>query len=222
MAKEWVLNVATNRWGLNKKSVVGPVAEWIRECDPDSEAQWEERYLKRLDQFLQEKSIPLAPDDYLQSLGQRLYVKVSEVLSAEVAEVTEEDCISYIRDLVIHRTFDGYVREKETIYETLAKLLDVMIIPAPDEWDRGYNVDFFIQIGKYFIGLQIKPITYQQTPGVHNWLAWQEKNHRRFQDKFGGRVFVIFSIAEARQKKIWNGEIIEEIKAEIVRLQTLN
>lgn len=222
MSKEWVLNVATNRWGVNKKSVVGPVAEWIRDCDPTNEAEWEEAYLKRLAHLLQEKNIPLSPNDYLQSLGQRLYVKISEVLSAEIAEVTEEDCTSYIRGLVIHRTFDGYVREKQTIYELVAELLDVMITPAPDEWDRGYNVDFFIQIGKYFIGLQVKPITYQQAPGVHNWLAWQEKNHRRFRDKFGGQVFVIFSITEAGHKKIWNDNVIEEIRAEIARLKTLN
>jgi len=29
MSKEWVLNMATNRWGLNKKSSVGPVSVWI-------------------------------------------------------------------------------------------------------------------------------------------------------------------------------------------------
>ncbi len=28
MAKEWILNMATNRWGLNKKTSVGPVAQW--------------------------------------------------------------------------------------------------------------------------------------------------------------------------------------------------
>lgn len=34
MAKEWILNMATNRWGLNKKNSVGPVSQWIRECGP--------------------------------------------------------------------------------------------------------------------------------------------------------------------------------------------
>jgi len=34
MAKEWILNMATNRWGLNKKDSVGPVSQWIRECGP--------------------------------------------------------------------------------------------------------------------------------------------------------------------------------------------
>jgi len=34
MAKEWILNMATYRWGLNKKDSVGPVSSWIRECGP--------------------------------------------------------------------------------------------------------------------------------------------------------------------------------------------
>ena len=27
MAKEWILNIATNRWHLNRKESVGPVSE---------------------------------------------------------------------------------------------------------------------------------------------------------------------------------------------------
>ena len=42
MAKEWILNMATNRWGLNKKNSVGPVSQWIRECRPKTIKEWEE------------------------------------------------------------------------------------------------------------------------------------------------------------------------------------
>lgn len=45
MAKEWILNMATNRWGLNKKNSVGPVSQWIRECRPKTIKEWEEFYL---------------------------------------------------------------------------------------------------------------------------------------------------------------------------------
>jgi hypothetical protein len=39
----------------------------------------------------------------------------------------------------------------------------------PDEWDRLYNVDFYIQVGGKYIGLQIRPITitYEQTPEIY-------------------------------------------------------
>jgi hypothetical protein len=34
----------------------------------------------------------------------------------------------------------------------------VKIEPASDEWDRLFNVDFFIKIKDKYIGIQIKPI----------------------------------------------------------------
>ena len=72
-------------------------------------------------------------------------------------EVTEADCINYMYNLVINRTFDGYMTEIQTIYGQLQQLVGVEIKPAPDEWDRGYNVDFFIEVNGKYIGLQIKP-----------------------------------------------------------------
>lgn len=38
--KEFVLNYATNRWGLNKKSNVGPTSDSIRLCAPNSMEEW--------------------------------------------------------------------------------------------------------------------------------------------------------------------------------------
>jgi len=46
MAKEWILNQANMRWGLTKKSKVGPVAELIRKCAPNTLEEWEKHYLK--------------------------------------------------------------------------------------------------------------------------------------------------------------------------------
>jgi len=34
MAKEWILNSAINRCGLQKKRMVGAVADEIRKCSP--------------------------------------------------------------------------------------------------------------------------------------------------------------------------------------------
>ncbi|WP_448587426.1 MjaI family restriction endonuclease [Thermocrinis sp.] len=94
MAKEWILNMATNRWGLNKKDSVGPVSLWIRECDPKTPEEWAEHYRQKLKEFLNEKGIDLSPDEYLQGLGKKLYVKITEVIKAEIDEVKEEDCLS--------------------------------------------------------------------------------------------------------------------------------
>ncbi len=77
MAREHLLNYALNRWGLNKKNKVGPVAAWIRECSPSSREEWKECYLKKLAEFLKSQGIDDAPESYLNSLGERLFVKTS-------------------------------------------------------------------------------------------------------------------------------------------------
>jgi len=141
------------------------------------------------------------------------------VIQFEIEEVTEEDCINYVKEVVIKRTFDGYINEIQTIYGRLQSELDVPIKPAPDEWDRLYNVDFFIEVNGEYIGLQIKPTTFEHTFEDYKWKEMQETSHRKFHEKFGGKVFIIFSVKEGNRKVIKNKEVIEEIKSEIERLQ---
>lgn len=219
MAKEWILNLATNRWGLNKKNSVGPVSQWIRECSPKAIEEWEEFYYKKLSLMLKDKQINLGPQEYLQYLGGKLYVKVSEIIQAEIEEVSEEDCIQYIYNLLINRTFDGYQTEVKTIYGQLQEILKVPIEPAPDEWDRLYNIDFYIEINGKYIGLQVKPITYEQTPEIYRWQEWLRETHNKFERDKGGKVFIIFSVRRGEKKVIYNFEVIDEIKEEIQRLK---
>jgi hypothetical protein len=115
-------------------------------------------------------------------------------LKSEIDEVTEEECIMYIKNLVIKRTFDGYVTEKETIYGQLQDILNVKIEPAPDEWDRLYNVDFFIKVNERYIGLQIKPVTFEHAPEfATKWKDVYKISHEKFTRRFGGKVFIILS-----------------------------
>lgn len=204
MPKEWILNSANMRWGLTRKKQVGAVAEEIRKCEPKTLADWKTYYFSSI-----------YPEEHLAELGRKLYVKVSEVLQTEVDSITEEDCINFIKRLVIERTFDGYVSEKETIYEQLQEILGVKIESAPDAWDRGYNVDFFIKIGEKYIGLQIKPIGYEYIPQIINERAQQKETHKKFTAKYGGKVFYIFSVKNDKKKEIANKEVIDEIKEEI-------
>jgi hypothetical protein len=46
----------------------------------------------------------------------------------------------------------------------------------------------------------------------------QAGTHKKFTDKYGGKVFYVVSIKEGTNKVIHNKEIIEEIRAEIKRL----
>lgn len=219
MAKEWILNVATNRWSLNKKNFVGPVSKWIRECSPKDLNEWRSFYLHRLSEFLRTKRIELTAEQYLEELGKKLYVKITEVIKSEVNEVSEEDCINYIYNLVIKRTYEGYLAEIDTIYGQLERELKIKMKPAPDEWDRLFNVDFYIEINGKFIGIQIKPISYEQAPEVHKWKEWLLESHKKFQQKYGGKVFVLFSVKRDNKKEIFNKEVIAEIKEEIRKLK---
>lgn len=208
MAKEWILNGANMRWGLNKKNKVGPVAELIRKCAPKTKDEWEGYYYQKV-----------YPKEHLEQLGRTLYIKITEICRAEIDSIEEQDCIDFVINLVINRTFDGYQSEIQTIYGQLQQELNVNIIPAPDEWDRGYNVDFYIDINGKYIGLQIKPAGYAYITQIINELQFQKRTHEKFTAKFGGKVFYIISITKDKKKFIHNTEIIEEIRQEIKRLQ---
>lgn len=207
MPKEWILNQANMRWGLTKKDKVGPVSELIRKCSPRTRDEWERFYFNNV-----------KPREYLEELGRRLYVKITEVCAAEIEDVTEEDCINFIIGLVIDRTFDGYQSEIQTVYKQLERDLGVEIEPAPDEWDRLYNVDFFIQVNEKYIGIQVKPAGYAYLPQIINELRFQKETHEKFTAKYGGKVFYVISVKEGNRKVIQNPGVIEEIREEVRRL----
>ena len=212
MSKEWILNSAMNRFQLNFKRNVGAVSEAIRRCSPKTVEEWEQYYFKNI-----------RTQDHIEELGRKLYIKITEVISAEVEQITEEDCIEYLKNMVIGRTFDGYMTEIKTIYGQLERMLDVKIEPAPDEWDRLYNVDFFIEIGGKFIGIQIKPASgVSHIPQIYKERDIQKNTHKKFTEEFGGKVFYVISIKEGRVKKIQNIDVIDEIRTEIKRLSNNN
>ncbi len=222
MAKEWILNMATNRWQLNRPKYVGKVSEEIRKCQPKSLEDWRRFYMEKVEpkRFVEMKKYikELTKEQYLDWLGLELCKKIHEVMKKEIEEIKEEDCKRYIRDLIFNRTYEGYRTEIETIYGKLEKELGVNIKPAPDEWDRRYNIDFYIQARNGIVGLQIKPITYNQTPEVHNWINWLKESHNKFEREVGGKVFVVFSIKRDGRKEIYNREVVSRIKETIEKL----
>ncbi len=214
MAKEWILNSAMNRFQLNFKRNVGPTSESIRKCAPKTLKEWKNYYFKNV-----------RPKEHIEELGRKLYVKITEVIQAEVEEITEEDCINYMLQMVINRTFDGYMTEIKTIYGQLQAILqkdfpNIKIEPAPDEWDRLFNVDFYILVNEKYIGLQIKPVSDGvQLSQIFKEREIQKHTQEKFYKKFGGNVFYVFSIKDNGKKRIANEEVIEEIRQEIERLK---
>ena len=209
MAKEWILNSTMNRFQLNFKRNVGPTSESIRQYGPKTIEEWQEYYFKNV-----------RSKEQIENFGKKLYVKITEVIQAEVNAITEQDCIDYITRLVIDRTFDGYMREINTIYGQLENALGEKVEPAPDEWDRLFNVDFFVKIKEKYIGIQIKPVNQGiQLSQIFKEKAIQQKSHQKFSEKYGGKVFYVFSSTINKQKGIINKEVIDEIRQEINRLR---
>ncbi len=215
--RETLLNYAMNRWGLNKAQSVGPTSELIRKCAPNTLNDWEQFYFNNAIQ--KKKNGELITREYIQSLGEKLYIKLSEVVHNELESIQEEECVDYAYNLVLNRTYEGYKSEIDTIYGQLQSILSVKIEPAPDRWDRTYNVDFYINANEKYLGLQIKPISSGQALNEYQWIEMHRINHQRFQNEFGGKVFFIYSIkSTSGKKKIFNIEVIDEIRDEIERL----
>lgn len=203
------MNSATNRFQLNQKRNVGATSEAIRKCEPKSLEEWRDFYFENV-----------RSQEQIIELGKKLYVKITEVLVAEIDEISEEDCINYIKQLVIDRTYDGYILEIKTIYGQLQEMINEKILPAPDEWDRLYNVDFYIEINGRYIGLQIKPVSQVASiPEIYKEKGIQHNTHIKFTQEYGGKVFYIYSCKSGDKKIIVNTEVIDEIKAEIDRLK---
>ena len=212
MAKEWILNSAMNRFQLNFKRNVGAVSAEIRKCQPKSIEDWKAYYFDNV-----------RPKQHIEDLGKNLYIKITEVISAEVEDITEEDCIDYMLQMVIDRTFDGYMTEIKTVYGQLQVDIPYKIEPAPDEWDRLYNVDFYIKINEAYIGLQIKPVNnVSQIPEIYKERKLQAKTHQEFTKNFGSKVFYIYSTKVGKRKEIQNKDVIEDILSEIKRLSQKN
>ena len=197
-----------NRFQLNFKRNVGATSETIRKCSPKTIDEWRKYYFENV------RSL-----EHIEDLGRKLHTKITEVIQHEIENITEQDCINYMVNLVIDRTFDGYMTEISTIYGQLEKMLELKIEPAPDEWDRLYNVDFFILINRKYIGLQVKPVNDKiQMSEIFKEKKIQVKSHEKFTAKYGGKVFYIYSAKQDGKKAIVNIEIIDEIQAEIKRL----
>ncbi len=217
--RETLLNYGMNRWGLNKAYSVGSTSELIRACAPTKYEEWEEFYFAKATQ--KKKDGLKITRDYINGLGQTLYIKLSEVVQNELLSITEEECIDYAYNLVLNRTYEGYKTEIETIYGQLETLVERKIEPAPDNWDRTYNVDFFIQINDKFIGIQIKPIASGKALNQYQWIEMHKVNHIKFEKEFSGKVFFVYSTKTSSGKKIiYNTEIVEQIRQEIIRLNS--
>jgi hypothetical protein len=131
------------------------------------------------------------------------------------AQLTLQDCIDYIFNLTINRTFDGFLREKSVVNDGLAKIFpNVMFEESDPELDHTGDIDYIAKVGGKAFGIQIKPVTARANFGNYSPTERMKASFADFEDKFGGKVFVVFSL----DGEISNKEIVKEIQSEIERL----
>ena len=215
--KEKVLNYACQTYQLSRPNKVGAVMSLIRECQPKSIQDWEKWYLENA--HTDGKNSVKVTKDVLKELGERLYVKIKEIVIPEWQEafnqLTLQDCVDYIYNLTINRTYDGFNREISVVTGTLAKEFpEVKFVESEPELDHAGDIDYLGWIGDKAFGIQIKPVTAKASFGNYSPSERMKASFREFEKKYGGKVFIIFSVDD----EIKNKEILKEIQDEIKRL----
>lgn len=215
--KEKVLNYASQTYQLSRPNKVGAVMALIRECQPKSIQEWEQWYFENA--TTQGKSPIKITKENLDELGERLYTKITEVVIPEwevaFKQLSLQDCKDYIFNLTINRTYDGYIREKSVVNDGLAKLFpDIVFEESDSELDHAGDIDYIAKVREKAFGIQIKPITAKSNFGSYSLSERMKANFVDFEKKFGGKVFIVFSL----DGEIGNMEVIDEIKSEIKRL----
>lgn len=216
--KEKVLNYACQTYQLSRPNKVGAVMALIRECQPQTIEEWESWYFENAKTA--GKNNYKITKESLTELGERLYAKITEVVIPEwqdaFSQLTEQDCIDYIFNLTINRTYDGYIREKSVVNDGLARLFPEITFEESDpELDHAGDIDYIAHVGNNAIGIQIKPTTAKSNFGNYSPSERMKTNFNEFTYQFGGKVFIVFSL----DGEIANKEVIEEIRKEIERLR---
>ncbi len=218
--KEHVLNYACQLYQLSRPAKVGAVMALIRECQPNTFEEWESWYFDNA--FTATKQPQKLTKEALTELGERLYAKITTFVIPEWEEafrtLTLQDCIDYIYNLTINRTYDGYIREKSVVNDGLAKIFPNVVFEESDpELDHAGDIDYVAKVGGKAFGIQIKPVTANANFGGYSLSERMKASFQAFTEQFGGKVFIIYSL----KGEIANKDVLEKIEAEVMRLQNL-
>ena len=196
--------------------------ELIRECQPKTFEEWRQYYFEKAHT---KTKVPIkVTQEILNELGERLYEKITEVVIPEWTEafkqITKQDCYDYVYEVTVPRTFDGFLTEKSVINDFLAKKFpDVVFEESDSDLDHSGDIDYIGKVGDKAFGIQIKPVTANSNFGNYNLSERMQVNFQQFEEKYGGKVFIIFSSKVGNKKEVKNKEVLDEITAEIARLK---
>jgi hypothetical protein len=216
--KEHVLNYTSQRFQLTRPRAVGPTMELIRKCNPTSLLAWENFYWENA-YTARNESVKIT-QEVIDGLGLKLYDKIQKVIIPEwnnaFNTITKEDCVNYILDVTINRSFDGFHRENAVTRELGVIFSKEIFFEETDSvTDSAWGIDWLGNIidKDVKIGIQVKPATSRAT-AIGGFSVEDRGNARwtEFQEKFGGPVFVVYSKKTGKKNTILNREVIDDIR----------
>lgn len=189
------LNYYYNKGGFNNPSKIGFMMKMIRELRPLTEDEWQIWYLSNVHN-----------EDYLKGLAKEMYQTMPANLNASV-----EQCLAYIYDVMFHRTFQGYNKEKLAL-QILRKAVSPDVQEAPEDWDTQYFIDFYIRGSNgRLIGIQLKPETFYWG-GYQNVVDIRGKMAAFCQDYNALAYVLIYKQSTGSGITFSDPTVIEEIK----------
>lgn len=192
----------------------------IRECQPKTFEEWQQYYFEKAHT---KTKVPIkVTREILNELGER-YEKITEVVIPEwtqaFKQITKQDCYDYIYEVTVPRTYDGFLTEKSVINDFLAKkFTEINFEESDSDLDHAGDVDYIGRVGSKAFGIQIKPVTGNANFSNYKLTERMQANFEAFEEKYGGKVFVVFSTKVGSKKEVQNKEVMDEIRQEIARL----
>jgi modification methylase len=135
----------------------------------------------------------------------------------------EDDLDSFLiegrKDELPYLFHDGYLREKSVVNDGLTKRFpNIRFEESDTELDHAGDVDYVAHVGSRQFGIQVKPVTAHSNYAGYSLTERMKASFASFEETYGGKVFVVFSI----DGEIANQEVIDDIAAEIARLSRLS
>lgn len=90
------------------------------------------------------------------------------------------------------------------------------VFEAEHDPDLCGDIDYLGWVGDKAFGIQIKPVTAKANFGNYSVTERMKASFDDFTERFGGNVFMVYSL----DGEIGNVEVLEQIKAEIARLES--
>lgn len=189
------LNYYYNKGRFNHPSKIGYMMKMIRELRPITEDEWRIWYLEHVHDA-----------DYLQGLAKEMCHTIPDELHASVNQ-----CRAYIYDVMFHRTFQGYNKEKLAL-QILQNVVSADVQEAPENWDTQYFIDFYVRgANGQLIGIQLKPETFYK--GGYQNVVNIEGKMAAFRHQYNALTYIlIYKQSTGDSITFLDRTVIDEIK----------